>query len=188
MNFFKFSGSARVDTCSADTVVPRITNRSTPASSTALWYCAVRWGDKRGRRDDAAVADLLDARADQFFLDRLGVDLAHPPHDVAFGQRRDLVEHRLRVVVAGPETFEVEHAETAEPADLDREVGRDDAVHGAGNDRRLEAVGVDLPRDRDLFGIAGASRRHDRDVVEAVGTTTRLAHADLDFSHREALL
>ena len=34
MNFFRFSGAATDDTCSAETVVPRMTNRSTPASTT----------------------------------------------------------------------------------------------------------------------------------------------------------
>lgn len=45
MNCFRFSGSCDPLTCSADTVVPRITNRSTPASTTALENCAVRCGD-----------------------------------------------------------------------------------------------------------------------------------------------
>ncbi|CNL47364.1 Uncharacterised protein [Mycobacterium tuberculosis] len=34
MNFLRFSGSATLDTCSAETVVPRMTNRSTPAAAT----------------------------------------------------------------------------------------------------------------------------------------------------------
>ena len=36
MNSLRFSGSACDETCSADTVVPRITNMSTPASTTVL--------------------------------------------------------------------------------------------------------------------------------------------------------
>ena len=46
MNCFRLSGSARPETCSADTVVPRITKMSTPASTTALAYRAVRCGDR----------------------------------------------------------------------------------------------------------------------------------------------
>src|SRR5665647_3693830 len=46
MNRLRLSGSARPDTCSADTVVPRMTNRSTPASTTCFQYCWVRWGDR----------------------------------------------------------------------------------------------------------------------------------------------
>ncbi len=44
MNRLRFSGSARPDTCSADTVVPRMTNRSTPASTTVFHSCWVRCG------------------------------------------------------------------------------------------------------------------------------------------------
>src|ERR1017187_7093836 len=46
MNCLRLSGSARPETCSADTVVPRITKMSTPASTTALAYLAVRCGDR----------------------------------------------------------------------------------------------------------------------------------------------
>jgi hypothetical protein len=34
MNFLRLSGSATLETCSADTVVPRMTKRSTPAATT----------------------------------------------------------------------------------------------------------------------------------------------------------
>ena len=34
MNFLRFRGVSTLETCSADTVVPRITNRSTPAATT----------------------------------------------------------------------------------------------------------------------------------------------------------
>jgi len=37
------------------------------------------------------------------------------------------------------------------------------------------AVGVDLPRDRDVLGVAGAPARDDRDVVEAVGAAAPCA-------------
>ena len=45
MNRLRLSGSARPDTCSAETVVPRITNRSTPASTTRRHSCWVRCGE-----------------------------------------------------------------------------------------------------------------------------------------------
>ena len=47
MNCLRLSGSARPETCSAETVVPRMTKMSTPASMTALWYWTVRCGDSR---------------------------------------------------------------------------------------------------------------------------------------------
>jgi hypothetical protein len=34
MNFFRFSGSETLETCSAETVVPRMRKRSTPAATT----------------------------------------------------------------------------------------------------------------------------------------------------------
>ncbi len=44
MNSLRFSGSAWAQTCSALTVVPRMTNMSTPASTTVLANSLVRWG------------------------------------------------------------------------------------------------------------------------------------------------
>ena len=45
MNSLRFSGSAWLETCSAETVVPRMTNMSTPASTTVLANSLVRCGD-----------------------------------------------------------------------------------------------------------------------------------------------
>ncbi len=45
MNCFRLSGSAAPETCSAETVVPRMTKTSTPASTTALENSAVRCGE-----------------------------------------------------------------------------------------------------------------------------------------------
>ena len=44
MKRLRLSGSARPETCSAQTVVPRMTNRSTPASTTVFQNCWVRCG------------------------------------------------------------------------------------------------------------------------------------------------
>src|SRR5680860_1433993 len=44
MNSLRFSGSACALTCSALTVVPRMTNMSTPASTTVFANSLVRWG------------------------------------------------------------------------------------------------------------------------------------------------
>ncbi len=44
MKRLRFSGSLWADTCSADTVVPRMTNRSTPAEATVCHSSWVRWG------------------------------------------------------------------------------------------------------------------------------------------------
>ncbi len=44
MKRLRFNGSVREDTCSADTTVPWMTNRSTPASMTVCANCTVRCG------------------------------------------------------------------------------------------------------------------------------------------------
>ena len=44
MNFFRFSGSLRVDTCSAETTVPWTTRMSSSAWSTSGAYLSVRCG------------------------------------------------------------------------------------------------------------------------------------------------
>ena len=46
MNRLRFSGSAWLETCSAETVVPRMTKMSTLLSSTEFQNCWVRCGDK----------------------------------------------------------------------------------------------------------------------------------------------
>ena len=136
---------------------------------------------ERRARGDAAGLDLADALADELGLDRLLVELLHPARRLLGRQRRDLLEDRVGVFVARPETFEVQAREAAEPTDLDRGRRRDDAVHRGRHHRQLELVRVDLPRDVDVFGIACAPARHDRDVVEPVRPPPRLADPDLDF-------
>ena len=44
MNRLRFNGSTVFDTCSADTTVPWITNRSSSAWIRSLANCMVRWG------------------------------------------------------------------------------------------------------------------------------------------------
>ena len=45
MNRLRLSGSAWPETCSAETVVPRMTNRSTPASTTVFQCVWVYFGE-----------------------------------------------------------------------------------------------------------------------------------------------
>ena len=45
MKRLRLRGSWWLDTCSADTVDPRMMNRSTPASTTYRQYFWVRWGE-----------------------------------------------------------------------------------------------------------------------------------------------
>src|SRR5581483_532567 len=137
----------------------------------------------RRARHDAGGPDLADALTDELGLDGLAVDLLHAARGLVGGQLGDLVEERLRILVTGPQALEVEHADTAELADLDGSGGAHDTVHGGGHERALEPEGVDLPADVAVLRIARATARHDGDVVEPVGPSTRLADADLDLSH-----
>src|SRR5690606_6770324 len=125
--------------------------------------------------------------ADQLLLDRLGVDLLEPPRGAGPVQRGDLGEQRLGVLVARPQPFEVEDGKAAEPPDGDRGGGTDHAVHRRDDQRDLEAVGVDLPGDAALLGIARPAGRHDADVVEGVRPAAALATADLHLSSHCAL-
>ena len=127
--------------------------------------------------------ELADPLPHEVGLHRLAVELLHPAGGLLGRQPGDLLEHRLGVGVAGPEPLEVEHADGAEPAELGGRGRGHDAVRRGRHDRQLEPEGVDLPADVDLFGVAGAAARHDGDVVEAVGTASGLADADLDVSH-----
>ena len=183
MNSLRLSGSAWPLTCSALTVVPRMTNMSTPASTTALANSLVRWG---------LSAPATVTPASRICLSRVVISSALIGSAYISCIRRTAVgpsssaisaSRSRRVVVAGPETLEVEHAEAAVPTERDRGVGRHHGVHGRGHDRELEAVGVDLPGDRDLLGIARTPARDDRDVVEGVGPAPALGTADLDLAH-----
>src|SRR5439155_19788392 len=77
--------------------------------------------------------------------------------------------------------LEVEAADAAQLAHLDRDAGRQRAVHRRAHDRQLEAERVELPGDVDVFRVARPPARDDRDVVEPVGPSSRLTDADLDF-------
>ena len=112
-------------------------------------------GQRRGRHDSAGL-QLPDALADEFGLDGLAVEILHPQGGLLRGQRRDLGEHGVRILVAGPQAFEVQHPDAAEAADLDGGGRADHTVHGRRHEGQLEGEGVDLPRDVDVLGIAGA--------------------------------
>ena len=137
-------------------------------------------GQRRGG-DDAVRLDLLDALRDQLLLDRLLVDLLHLPGGLVARQARDALEHRVGVLVAGPDPLEVQHGEPAEAADDARGLRRDDPVHRGGEQRELEAVRAERPGDVDVVGIARPARRDDRYVIESIGAARLLASADLDL-------
>ena len=175
MNCLRLSGSALPETCSADTVVPRMTNRSSPASITD---CGVLLGQLRrqgaGHRDPAG-AHLLDPLDHQVGLDRLGVDLLQPPGRLArrAGRRpRRAAARGRRTGSTGPRG---RARRARRPARTHSGRRRHHRVHRRRHDGDVEPVGVDLPGHRHLLGVAGTPARHDRDVVERVARRPRLA-------------
>src|SRR5690606_11741889 len=134
-----------------------------------------------GGGDDAGFLHLGHAPADQLRLDRLEVDLLHPPGGFVRLQLGDLLEIRLGIVVTDPQPFEIEHPEAAEAADLDGGVRAERSVHRRAQHREGEAAGVELPADVDVVGVPGPPAGDDGYVIESVGLTARLAYADVDF-------
>ena len=138
-------------------------------------------GRQRRRREHALGLDLGDAAGDQLGLDRLGVDLLHLAGRLGLVEGRDPLELLVGILVARPDALEVEHAQPAEAAEDDGRLGRDDAVHGRGQERQLEQVRAEPPGDVDVLGVARAPAGHDRDVVEPVCTAGLLAPPDLNL-------
>ena len=130
---------------------------------------------------DSGFTDLFEASGDEFGLDGCGVELLHPGSRHLSRQLSDFGQLRGGILVPGPQSFEVEDAESAELAERNDGLRRHGRVHGGADERQLELVGVDLPGQGHVFGIAGAPSGDAGDVVERIGATAALASADFDF-------
>ena len=186
MKRLRLSGSREPETCSADTVVPRMTKRSTPASTTVFHRSWVRRRQRSGHRH-ARGADPLQPRRDEFGDDRGRVDLLEATSRPPAFQFGYLAELRRGILVSGPQPLQVQDPDAAQPADGDGRLRRAHGVHRRGEHRDVEVVGVELPRGRDFVGIPGSPARHHRDVVQCVGAPRPLAPSDLDFAHASSL-
>src|SRR4051794_21534495 len=138
------------------------------------------WSQRRGT-DDPVLLDLADALGHELGLDRLLVDLLHLTGGRLLGEGGDLLELGLRVLVTGPDALEVEDAKPALLAEQAGRERRDHAVHGRREQRQLEAVRPERPADVYVVRVTRAPRRHDRDVIEAIGSTTLFATSNLDL-------
>ena len=143
-------------------------------------------GSDRGTGDHPGVLDLADTLADQLGFDGLGVQFLHPQRGLLRRLGGDLVENRVGIVKAGPQPFQVEHPYAAELTDGNGSLGADHTVHGRGHKGQVEAVGVDLPGDAYILGVAGPAGGDDGDVVESVRPPSGLAQPDLHLGHRDA--
>ena len=136
---------------------------------------------QRARDRDALRLDLLDPLGDQLGLDRLPVDLLEAPGGLGGRHRRDALQLGVGLLVAGLDALEVEDRQAADLADDPRRAGVDHAVHRRRQERQLERVPVELPREIDVLGIARPPARHDRDLVQPVRPPPLLAPPDLDL-------
>ena len=128
-----------------------------------------------------SLTDLLDPFDDEFGLDGCRVQLLHPTGGVTGRDVGDLGEQRLGIVVAGPETFKVQHADAAKATQLDGGGRAHHRVHWRCNNGDINLIGVNLPRDRHVAWGPGTPTRDDRNVVKGVGATPTLATADFDL-------
>ena len=84
------------------------------------------------------------------------------------------LEDGVAVLVARPEAVDVQHAESAHLAHLDRELGVDDAVHGGGDDRNAEAEVTEVELGRDQLGVRRHRAGNNGNIVEAVSVLQSL--------------
>ena len=114
-------------------------------------------------------------------LDRLGVDLLNALSRAFSRQLGDLVEQRLRIVVTGPQTFEVEHTERTHLAHGDGGGRAGHRIHRRTDDRHIKFIGVNLPRGRHILRITSTTGGNDGNVVQRVCQTALLTQTDFNF-------
>ena len=133
------------------------------------------------RNGDAGVANLMQTLDNELRLDRLGVDLLNTLGRAFGRQFGDLVKQRLRIVVAGPQAFEVEHAKRAHLAHGDGGGRAGHRIHRSADNRHVEFISVNLPRGGHILRIASTAGGNNGNVVQRVCQTALLAQTDFNF-------
>ena len=136
----------------------------------------------------AGFAQLLEARGDQRRLNRLRVNALEARDRLLLAQVGDALKDRRRVLVAGPQAVQVEHADAAEATEGDRRLRAHHRVHRGRHQGDIDVVGVDLPADVDILGVTGAPRGHEGDIVQRVGAAPALATTDFHFVAHDPIL
>ena len=131
--------------------------------------------------DDARLTDPGQAGGDELGAHRGPVDLLEDASGVLGSGGADALQGLRGILVAGPQTLQVEHADAAESADEDRRVGAHHRVHGRRHDGQIDVVGVELPAHADVADVPSPASGDERDVVEGVGATRPLGTPDLDL-------
>ena len=114
-------------------------------------------------------------------LDRLGVDLLNALGCAFSRQLCDFVEQRLRIIVAGPQAFKVEHTERAHLAHGDGSGRAGHRIHRRADDRHIKFIGVNLPRSGHILRITSTTGGNDGNVVQRVCQTALFAQTDFNF-------
>ena len=183
MNSLRFSGSPP-DTCSAEMIVPCTTRISTPAGEQVRRELAgALRADPRGHGDPGLAHRAAAPRraapgwigaACSSCSSRTGAVGSSSP---AAASTRASAPSASACRAHRPSALST--AEPAELADRDRGRRRDDGVGRVGDQRDVEAVGVELPGGRHLLRAAGPPRRHDLDLRQVVAAPGLPAHPDL---------
>ena len=133
------------------------------------------------RNGDAGVTNLMQTLDNELRLDRLGVDLLNTLGRAFGRQFGDLVKQRLRIVVAGPQAFEVEHPKRAHLAHGDGGGRAGHRIHRSADNRHVEFISVNLPRGGHILRIASTTGGNNGNVVQRVCQTALLAQTDFNF-------
>ena len=138
--------------------------------------------------DHAGLAQLLEPLRDQRGLDRLRIDALEGRDRLLLAQVSDLIKNRGGILVAGPQSVQIQDADATEATKSDRGFRAHHRVHGGGHQGNVDVVGVDLPADVNVLGVARAPGGHERYIVQCVGAPTALAASDFDFVAHEPIL
>ena len=141
-------------------------------------------GALRGERaghGDTGGANLVQTLRDELRLDRLGIDLLDTLGGLIGRQSGDFVQQRGRILVTGPQTFQIEHAERTHLAHGDGGGRAGHRIHRSADNRHVEFISVNLPRGGHILRIASTTGGNNGNVVQRVCQTALLAQTDFNF-------
>ena len=166
------------------------TKKSAPASSRDLSETLRTLRDRGNGAGHLRFFDLTDTLGDQLFVDRLDVELLHKLRRLFRRRSGDLVQDRPVIVVAGVDSLEVQHRETAELPHRDREFRVHNAIHGGGKKRYGERPVPERQADLDFLGIDRHIPGNKGDLIKTIGaaglavTTDKNGHELLSSAGR----
>ena len=115
-------------------------------------------GDGTGRHHPGLV-DLGDPLGREVGVDGALVELVEPGQGLGLVEGGQVGQLLVGVGVAGPDALQVEHGQASELTEGGGHGRAGHRIHGRGQHRELEPVGVDLAREVDQVVIPGATTR-----------------------------